>query len=298
MDVASQMLVFVQVVHHGSISAASRAIGQTPSALSKQIGSLENHVGHRLLHRTRSGVALTDEGHAYFEKCSAVADKYSEAEDHIHNTKGVAQGVLRVASSVAFGKSQLITALPKFLDQYPQVSVSLELTDRQVDVEEENFDVAINFAEQLTNPNVVARKIMVNERIICAAPAFLAKYGHPKTFADLATYNCLRTSNLVGRNAWQAEIDGTLHTVDATGNFAGNSADAVYQAALAGMGIARLSNYIVADKIASGDLIRLFPNYSQKHADIAVIFAEKRNLAPKIRVFIDFLVAEFRSPLG
>lgn len=290
MDVSSQMLTFVKVVEMGSISAASRIGGQTPSAVSKKIRHLEDHVGHRLLRRTKNGVSLTDAGQEYYEKCRAVAEKFAEAENHISSFNGQPKGVLHVASSVAFGKSQLIKILPEFLERFPEITVSLELSDRQVDLEEERFDVSINFAEQLTNPNVVARKIMKNERILCASPAFIARHGMPEDFDDLANFNCLRTSYVGSRNAWQAELDGVLHTVDATGNFEGNSADAVYQATLAGLGIARLSLYLVADKIASGKLVRIFPTYTQKHIDIAVTFADKRNLAPKIRAFVDFLV--------
>lgn len=294
MDISSQMLVFVKVVEMGSISAASRSSDQTPSAVSKQIGHLEDYVGHRLLHRTRTGVSLTDEGRDFYEKCRALAEKFHEAEDHVTNISREPKGVLRIASSVAFGKSQLITVLPRFLDIFPEVSVSLELTDRDVDLEEENFDVAITFAEQLTNPNFISRRIMENGRILCASPGFLKRHGTPKSFDDLENFNCLRTSNIVGRNAWQAEIDGVMHTVDATGNFEGNSAHAVYIAALSGLGIARLSSYLVVDKVVSGELVHLFPTYAQKHADVAVIFADKRNLAPKIRVFVDFLVDRFR----
>tara|TARA_R110002049_G_scaffold23781_6_gene84723 strand:- start:114156 stop:115067 length:912 start_codon:yes stop_codon:yes gene_type:complete len=293
MDVSAQMLVFVKVVELGSISAASRAMGVTPSSLSKQIGHLEDRVHHRLLHRTKSGVSLTDDGLDFYVKCRAAADKFLEAQDHFAGDDGTPRGTLRVASSVAFGKAQLISVLPQFLARYPAITLSLELTDRQVDIEDENFDVAISFAEQLTNPNVVARKIMNNDRILCAAPAFLAAAGMPRDFADLANFNCLRTSNAVNRNAWQAQIHGITYTVDANGNFVGNSADAVYQAALAGLGIARLSTYLVADKIASGALVHLFPAYAQTHADVTATFADKRNLSPKTRVFVDFLVRQF-----
>ncbi len=293
MDISSNMLAFVRVVKTGSISAASRSGGQTPSAVSKQIGHLEDYVGHRLLHRTRAGVSLTDEGRAFYEKCQAVADTFDAAHAHISNINTTPHGTLRIASSVAFGKSQLIPVLGSFLDLYPDITVSLELTDRRIDLEEENFDAAISFAEQEINQTHISRRIMTNERILCAAPAFLERHGSPKTFDDLGNFNCLRTSNVVGRNAWKADIDGQTHTVDATGNFEGNSAHAVFMAALAGLGIARLSRYLVIDKIASGELVHLFPEYTQQHADVAVIFADRRNLAPKIRVFVDFLVNQF-----
>lgn len=293
MDVSSQMLAFVKVVEMGSISAASRASGQTPSAVSKQIGHLEDHVGHRLLRRTRAGVSLTDEGKRYYEKCRAVAEKFYEAEEYITSFSDAPSGTLRVASSVAFGKSQLIHVLPEFLEKYPDIKFSLELTDRTIDIEEESFDAAISFAEQLTNPNVIVRRIMRNERILCAAPGFIARHGMPASFADLTGYNCLRTSNARGRNAWHAELDGVRHSVEADGNFEGNSADAVFIAALSGLGIARLSTYLVEDRIVSGQLVRLFPDYTQSHADVAVSYAQKRNLSPTIRAFVDFLVARF-----
>ncbi len=293
MDVSSQMLVFVKVVEMGSFSAASRSSGQTPSAVSKQIRHLESHVGHRLLHRKRVGVSLTEEGREFYEKCRVMAEKFTEAEEHILSFNGQPKGTLRVSSSVAFGKSQLITVLPEFLDRYPEISVSLELTDRQVDLGEEGFDAALTFAEQYSNPNYISKKIMKNERILCATPAFLKRHGSPETFGDLARFNCLRTSNVIGRNAWQAILDGETQTVDATGNFEGNSAHAVYLAALSGLGIARLSTYLVEEKIKLGELVRLFPEYAQEHADIAVVFTEKRNLPPKIRVFVDFLVSRF-----
>jgi len=293
METSSQMLVFVNVVESGSISAASRSAGQTPSALSKQIGLLEERIGHRLLHRTRTGVSLTAEGRDFYDRCRDVASKVEEAVTHMQNLGDRPRGLLRVTSSVAFGKSQLIPALPDFLAAYPELTLSLELSDRRLDLEEEDIDAAIRFSEQLDNPQVIVRKIMENERILCAAPSYLARFGTPERFADLARFNCLRTSRIGGRNAWVASVDGVEESIDATGNFEGNSADVLFNAALAGLGIARLSEYLVADRIRSGDLVRVLPGYAQTNADIAVIFAQKRLLAPRTRVFVDFLKERF-----
>lgn len=295
MDVPSQMLTFVKVAEAGSLSAASRASGQTPSAISKQIRHLEDHVGCRLLHRTKVGVTLTDEGAEYYKKCQAVAQKVAEAEEHIANRTGHPTGLLHVVSSVAFGKAQLIRLVPKFLKLYPDVTLSLELTDRRVDLETEQIDIAINFIEQLEDQNVITRKIMDNRRVLCASPEFINQFGMPKSFSDLSNFNCLRTSNFVGRNAWQADMDGVKYTVDASGNFIGNSADVVYRATLAGLGIASLSAYMVAEDLQTGRLVRVLPAYTQKHADVVLTFADRRNLAPKIRVFVDFLLKNLNS---
>ncbi len=189
MDISSQLLLFVKVVDLGSFSAVSRSSGQTPSAVSKQISQLEDHVGRRLLHRTRTGVVVSEDGAEFYKKCCAVAEKYQEATDHITNFDPEPNGLLRIASSVAFGKFQLIAALPDFLAKHPKITVSLELTDRHVDIEEEQFDIAISFAEQLTNPNMIARKIMRNERVLCASPDFISQHGMPGSFQNLEQFN-------------------------------------------------------------------------------------------------------------
>lgn len=295
MEISSQMLLFVKVVDLGSISAASRAMGQTPSAVSKQIGHLEDQVRHRLLNRTRSGVSLTSEGIDLYDKCKAVAEKFEEAEAHILSLDGHPRGRLKVASSAAFGKAQLIPRLPAFLAAYPDVQVALELTDRDVDIEEEGFDAAICFAEQRKKPDVVARKIMESRRILCAAPRYLDRMGTPESFADLAHHNCLRVSGGSERNEWFKGEPADAAAFEARGNFEGDSMDAVYLATLAGLGIARLPCYLVGEKIDSGELTQVLPAYAHKSTEIAVTFADRRNLAPKIRVFVDFLADAFRE---
>ena len=162
MDISAQMLTFATVVERGSISAAARTIGQTPSAVSKQIGLLEDQVHYRLLNRTRTGVTPTQEGQEFYEKCKAMAEKYKEAEALILNLDGTPRGMLKIASSVAFGKSQLIPVLPKFLEDHPEVQVSLELTDRVVDLQSEGFDatqyVSLNSAKFPTSWSVASCK--------------------------------------------------------------------------------------------------------------------------------------------
>ena len=171
MDISAQMLIFATVVEQGSISAAARSMGQTPSAVSKQIGLLEDHAHYRLLNRTRTGVSPTQEGREFYQKCKAMADKFKEAEALISHLDGIPRGTLKVASTVAFGKSQLIPSLPKFMDENPEVEVSLNLTDREVDLQSEGFDVAICFSDQRKDPEIVVRRIMRSRRVLCAAPA-------------------------------------------------------------------------------------------------------------------------------
>jgi len=293
-DMSSQMLLFVTVVEQGSISAAARVVGQTPSAVSKQIAQLEDQVRHRLLHRTRTGVSPTQEGLAFFQKCSAMAEKYNEAESLILNFDGTPRGTLKVASSVAFGKSQLIPALPEFMDAHPEVQLSLELTDRDIDLQAEGFDATICFAESHKSPEIMTRRIMHSRRVLCAAPSYLERKGVPRAFADLDRHNCLRIAGNDARNLWGlGKADESRHFT-AEGSFEGNSTDVVFRAALAGIGIARLPCYLADARFLSGELVHVIPEYSPPGTDIAVMFADKRNLAPKIRAFVDFLTRRFR----
>lgn len=295
MDISGQMLTFATVVESGSISAAARTIGQTPSAVSKQIALLENQVHYRLLNRTRTGVSPTQEGQEFYEKCKAMAEKFKEAEALILNLDGVPRGMLKVASSVAFGKSQLIPALPKFLDENPNVQVSLELTDRVIDLQSEGFDATICFAEQRKIPDVMVRRIMQSNRVLCASPSYLERCGNPKDFDELRQHNCLRIVGNSSRNSWDNTDPFTGRGFEAKGRFEGNSTDVIFNAALAGIDIARLPRYMADQKFQSGELVHVLPEYAPPSTDIAIMFADKRNLAPKTRAFIDFLVHQFRE---
>jgi DNA-binding transcriptional LysR family regulator len=287
------MLIFANVVAQGSISAAARAMGQTPSAVSKQIGLLEDHVRYRLLNRTRTGVSPTAEGQEFYHKCNAMAEKFKEAEELILQLDGTPRGMLKIASSVAFGKSQLLPALPKFLQENGDVQVSLDLTDRYVDLQSEGYDAAICFAEQSKKPDIMVRSIMQSSRVLCASPSYLERHGNPTDFEELAKHNCLRIAGNSSRNAWRKADASGGEDFEARGSFEGNSTDVIFRAALAGIGIARLPCYMANQKFQTGELVHVMPDYAPPSTDIAIMFADRRNLAPKARAFIDFLVREF-----
>lgn len=295
MDISAQMLIFVTVVEQGSISAAARLMGQTPSAVSKQVGLLEDQVHYRLLNRTRTGVSPTQEGQEFYEKCKAMAEKFQEAEAMIHNLDGIPRGELKIASTVAFGKSQLIPALPQFIAENPEVQIALDLTDREIDLRSEGFDATICFAEQPKNPDIVVRRIMQSCRVLCAAPDYLERSGVPKNFAELANHNCLRVAGKSQRNAWSSVEPISGERFEAQGSFEGNSTDVVFRATLAGIGIARLPCYMANAKFLSGELVHVMPEYAPPSTDIVVMFADRRNLAPKTRAFVDYLVRRFRD---
>jgi DNA-binding transcriptional LysR family regulator len=292
MELSSQMLLFAQVVESGSFSAAARKVEHTHSAVSKQVAQLEDRLGVRLLNRTQSGISLTEAGAVFYEKCAEVAARVAEAEATVQTLTGEARGLLRVASTVAFAKSQVMPLLAEFLMRHPKVRITLELTDRDVDLGAGAVDVAIQFTEQVHGATVVARKLASNRRILVAAPSYLANFGLVDRPEDIGRANCLRLSTVARWNDWGlVGADGATVPVD--GNFEATSADAVYHAALAGIGVARLSKYLVNDDLRSGRLVRVLPDYESADSDLFALYADRRNLLPRIRAFVDFLVARF-----
>ncbi|WP_112321087.1 LysR family transcriptional regulator [Oceanibium sediminis] len=290
MELSSQMILFAQVVEQGSFSGAARQLNHSPSAVSKQIGALEDKLGLRLLTRTQHGIALTEEGRTFYGRCAEVTATVTETRELLETMVGAPRGVLKVQATVAFGKAQIMPLLPAFLAAHPEISVDLELTDRQTDIFADEIDVGIRFTEQLENPDVIVRKLAPNRRVLCAAPSYIARHGVPASAGDLAGHNCLRLSTVERWNDW---VFGEGEIAEVKGNFQANSADAVYHAALAGMGIARLSTYLVHDDLAAGRLVRVLPEYTQQGSDIFAIYLERRNMAPRIRVFLDYLAAHF-----
>jgi len=295
MDLPSLIVLFARVVEAGSFSAASRELTQSPSAVSKQIAHLEDRVGVRLLVRSKHGVTLTDDGHAFYERCAEIRRSIAAAEELVVSFGDHPKGVLNIAATVAFGKAQVIPTLPAFMEAHPDVQVALNCTDRKLDHATDQFDVAIQFTEQIEDQSLVARKIAHNRRVLCASPAYLERMGTPSRPEDLPEHNCLQLSTVSRFNEWHFK-DFEDRGLRLRSNFEANSADSLYHATLAGIGLSRLSTYLVSPDLASGRLVRVLPDYEDNGSDIYAAYSARRNMAPKVRAFIDHLVAEF-SPV-
>lgn len=295
MDLPNLIVLFARVVDAGSFSAAARELNQSPSAVSKQIAYLEDRVSVRLLARSKNGVTLTDEGHAFYERCADIRRNIDAAEELVVSFGDHPKGLLRIATTVAFGKAQVLPALPAFMARFPDVKLSVDLSDRKLDYAQDQIDIAVQFTEQIDDQALFARKIAHNRRVICASPAYLAREGSPKAPADLQRHNCLQLSTVSRFNDWHFK-EFEAQGLRLRSNFEANSADALYHATLAGIGVARLSTYLVGSDLRQGRLIRLLPAYEDNGSDIYAVYSTRRNLAPKVRAFIDHLVSEF-SPV-
>lgn len=293
MDIAQQMILFAQVVDSGGFSAAARGLGLTPSAVSRQIGQLEDRLGTRLLNRSTRHVSLTPVGRAFYARCARVAQDVTEAESMVRTLVDHPQGTLKVAATVAFAKAQLLPLLPDFLARNADLRLSLEVTDRVIDMVAEEIDVAVRFSEQVDDPTLVARRLATNRRVYVASPGYVKAHGTPMGPEDLAHHNCLRLSTVAAWNDWTFMDGKGKRVVHVKGNFEANSADTVYYAALAGLGVARLSTYLVNDALKDGRLVRVLPDHLDEASEILAVYSNRRNLSPNVRAFIDYFADAF-----
>lgn len=297
MDRASEMLIFVRCVEEGSFSAAAREMDMTPSAISKQIRRLEDRLGARLFNRTTRRISLTEIGRDFYERCSRIMAEIESAEESVSSLQDRVSGTLRVSATAAFARGVVLPRIPIFLERYPELKVEMELTDRSVDLVEEGVDCAIMLQEQVDDPSLVARKLAVNRRIIVASPSYVATYGAPKAPEDLLKHNCLTLYNVSRFNDWEFEMpDGSHQVFHVDGNLRANTAGALFTACIAGVGLARLSTWLVAPYIRDGKLVQLLPDFAHEASAYYVLFPQGRHLSRKVRAFVDFLVEQF-TPL-
>ncbi len=294
MDRLHSMKIFARVADAGSFSAAARDLGLSKAAVSKHVRSLEDRLGVRLLNRTTRRLSLTEEGRTYHDWCNRIGSDVEEAELSVRRLQSEPRGTLRLNAPMSFGILHLGAVLPDFLDRYPDLTVDLSLNDRYVDLVDEGYDVAVRIGE-LTDSSLIARKFATTRRVLCAAPAYLARRGTPKSPRDLAGHNCLSYSYMRLRpGEWQlAGPDGSA-PVRVAGNLSANNGDVIRAALVAGTGIAWQPSFIVGDDIRAGRLRPVMPDYWDE-IGIYAVYPQTRHLSAKVRAFVDFLVGRFEA---
>lgn len=293
MDRSTQMEVFVRVADEGGFSAAARSLKLTPSAVSKLIGRLEDRLGVRLFHRTTRSLSLTEEGRAFKQRCVEILNDIEQAEAAVSALHDHVTGTLRITATVAFTRVHVLPLLPEFMSLYPDLRVELELSDRSVDLINDGFDVGLRLQEHMEDESLVARRLAVNRRVICASPDYLEKFGVPKTPDDLLKHNCLVHSSLSAFNDWEFESDDGVRVLRPNGNFEANSAYALYEAVLAGIGVARLATFVIQRDLKSGRLQPILTDFEHEKSSILIVYPHRRHLSSKVRAFVDFMVDRF-----
>lgn len=282
--------VFTTVVEQGSFSGAGKKLGLAKSAISKRVDRLENALGLRLLQRSTRSLSMTEAGSAIHEKAVLSMTLLEEARSHASNLTQTPQGIIKVTTSVAFGKLCVAPLLAEFLQKFPHIKIQLTLLDRTVDLAEEGFDLAIRLTR--SPPDLlVAKALMPIDYVLCAAPEYVKKQPI-QTPTDLTGFNCLSYGQQDLNHAWSFQKSGVKETVRVSGNIVVNSSEVVRDLVLAGVGIGLVARYAVANELSNGSLCELLPDWKPSESFAQTAFAvwkPQNHLPQKIRVFVDFL---------
>ncbi len=294
MDRLVAMEMFVRIVETGNFSAVARQLGTTQPTISKQLTALEQRLQTRLLNRSTRSISLTEAGAAYYERCRRILDEVREAEGALGKLQSALSGTLHVNASIGLGQIFITPLLLKFQRQYPELAIELSLNDRYIDLVEEGVDLAVRVG-RLADSNLVARRLGSSRRVVVATPAYLAARGTPNRPEDLAHHSCLLYAYLSTGNEWSFNgPDGEIR-VRVRGDFKANNGDAIRQALLAGVGVAISPDWLIHDKLESGEVVALLPEFAPPPLDINAVYPSGRHVSTKVRTFIEFLQDEFKA---
>ena len=288
---SGEMEAFVQVVESGGFSAAARLLGMTPSAMSKLVARLELRLGIQLVHRSTRKLQLTPEGTEFYERSLRVLADIDEAE-RCAAAGAAARGRVSINASVPFGELVLLPLVPRFLEQHPQVTLDVTLTDRVVDLMDERTDVAVRWG-QLPASDLVARRLGDTGQAIVASPAYLARCGTPRTPQELEAHNRLGSNYRRNLPDWPLQVDGRAVLVPVAGNARAGDGATLRRLALDGVGLARLSRYHVQPDIDAGRLVPVLEEFNphEREPIHAVYLGKPGRLPARVRALLDFLVA-------
>jgi len=290
-----QISTFVEVVNRGSLSAAARAEGIAPAVIGRRLDALEQRLGVKLLQRTTRKLALTDEGTAFLEDCQRILSELESAEAAVAERSARATGHLLVSAPAGFGRLHVAPLIPSFVAEHRDVTVTLNLNDRMVDLIGEGVDVAIRIAS-LSDSNLVSVKLADNHRVVVGTPAYLKRHGVPKTLDDLAKHNCMALSSDGSQRGWTFRDDGKNVTRKVAGNMNCNDGAVLHDWVLGGKGLGWRSMWEVGADIEAGRLRTVLDQYAAPGNDIYAVFAQRRHLPLRIRAFVDFLRHTYAQP--
>jgi DNA-binding transcriptional LysR family regulator len=286
----ADMGIFVRVAERGSFARAAEDVGVSASAVAKLITRLEDRLGVRLITRTTRKLALTAEGEVYLGRAREILAAIETAESELASTRACPRGHLRVHAYPVIAEHYIAPALPAFLDSHPQVQFEFIVTNRIVDLIDENIDISVRMGP-FPDSRLVVRKILDLRRIVCASPAYIARRGRPTRPSDLLDYSCLTLSRNPGSAAWLFYTNGERTVVHVKGPVSADSADMLLRLAIEGAGVLRLSEHVVAPSISAGLLEPLLEDAQDPETyPLCALMAPGRHQTPKVRAFLEFLV--------
>ncbi|MBY8974938.1 LysR family transcriptional regulator [Rhodobacteraceae bacterium NNCM2] len=285
--------LFVRVASVGAIGKAGAEFGLSPTAATQRIQTLEAIVGSQLLHRTTRAVSLSADGEVFLAHAKRIISDVEEALADAQRGPQAIRGELRLACPASFGRKYIAPLVAEFLDDHPKTSIQLHLSDSVIDIVELGFDLAIRVGE-LAPSTLKARRLGASPRLLVAAPGYLARRGAPERPDDLKNHNCLVREDI---RSWKLlGPDGAISETRVAGNFSTNHAEAVTEAAVSGLGIARKCRWEIAEQLADGSLVPVLADHAVAPAwNVFAVRSPSRLPPARVRAFTDFLEAKFRA---
>lgn len=297
LPILSDLRVFVLVARRAGFAAAADELGVSPAFISKRIALLEKALEVTLLHRTTRRVAITEDGERIYEWAQRILNDVDQMMDELSDARQAPQGTLRIVSSFGFGRRFVGPALSALALQYPALELRLDVSDRLVDLVSEGFDLDIRIGDDIA-PNLIARKLAQNQRILCASPEYLQRCGTPKSLSELSGRACLAIKERDHPfGLWRLQGPQGEEAVKVTGGLSSNNGEIVHQWCLDGQGAALRSFWDVRESIENGWLVHILPDYYQP-ADIWAVYVSRLATSAKVRVTVEFLRDYFRQHYG
>ncbi|PUE46602.1 LysR family transcriptional regulator [Limnohabitans sp. 2KL-51] len=291
MDDQGEIAFFQQIVRYGNLSIAARALGLTPAALSKRLAHLEKRLRVRLINRTTRTFSITPEGQIYFDKGREILAAIDALDQTMVRSAELPVGLLRVNAPLNFGRVRVAPAISAFMREFPDLEVELVLSGHPVNMSNEGIDVAIRLGD-LPDSNLLARRIALNRRHLCAASTYLEAHGTPHSLNDLAHHQCIVVrSNDTSFGVWSFVRGDTVENVRVRGRMSCNDGEVALNWALDGQGIMMRSGWDIARYVRSGLLRVVLPEYSLPSRDVYAVFLDYKPVSAKVRVFVDFMAA-------
>jgi len=295
MDRFENMDTFIRVVEAGSITGAADRLGVAKSAVSRRLKELEGHLGVELFHRTTRRMNLTETGRAYYHQSVRILEDVLEAELSTSQAHGTLKGCLKIALPASFGLMHMGPAINEFLQEHPEIEFDLDFNDREVDLIQEGFDLAIRIAN-LPDSSLIARRLAPIHTVICASPGYLEKIGNPQSLDELSNHRCLVYSLLHDFEHWQlTDTKGEVIKTKIHPYLKSTTGEFIRDAAVEGVGIGLMPSFIVYKEIESGALVPLLTEYKTPQIDAYAIYPQTRHLSQRVRSFVDFLVKRFEG---
>jgi DNA-binding transcriptional LysR family regulator len=287
------MAIFAKVVELRSFAAAAQELLLSKATVSKAVGRLEERLGTRLFNRTSRRLALTDAGQRLSERATRLLVEGEEAETEALAQSVVPRGVVRLAVPMTFGVKKVAPLLPAFLEQYPEVSIDLHLSDATVDLVGEGYDLALRIA-RLPDSSLIARRLCGMTRYTVAAPSYLKRHGRPTHPMHLAEHKCFGYAYLSTAGLWTyTNAAGEQASVRPAGPLRVNNGEAVLPSVIAGLGIADLPDFIIGDAVASGEVEVILKGWKQPEAAVHLVSPPGGPRPARVEVLSEFLVKEF-----